>query len=99
MATLESKPGYTCRCCNNCGKPYNADNRNLKRGWGLACSKKCAASLREKAKPAYNPITVAENNLRRANWNSNYRDDYNFDEMDGAFSNEDYLDRHPSYGD
>ena len=41
--------GYTKRKCDNCGEEYMADNRNLKRGWGLCCSKRCAAKKREKA--------------------------------------------------
>jgi len=57
------------RNCDNCGKPYEADSRNLKRGWGLCCSKACAASKREKSRPGYHPLTVAINNTRRANWN------------------------------
>ena len=58
--------GYTRRNCDNCRKEYMADNRNLKRGWGLCCSKKCAAKKREKSKPGYNPVTVRHNNLKRA---------------------------------
>jgi len=58
--------GYTKRNCDNCGKEYMADNRNLKRGWGLCCSKRCAAKKREKSRPDYNPATVRYNNLKRA---------------------------------
>lgn len=58
------------RKCDNCEKEYDADERNLKRGWGLCCSKSCAAQRREKQKPGYNPAIVADNNARRANWNS-----------------------------
>lgn len=57
------------RKCDNCGKEYEADTRNLKRGWGLTCSKSCAASKREKSKPGYAPERVARNNIRRENWN------------------------------
>ncbi len=53
------------RRCNNCGREYDADERNLKRGWGLCCNKSCAAKLREKRKPSYNPITVMNNNFKR----------------------------------
>jgi len=53
------------RNCDNCGKPYTADPRNTKRGWGLTCSKSCAASKREKSKPGYDPDTVARNNRIR----------------------------------
>lgn len=58
------------RNCDNCGKEYDADSRNLKRGWGLCCSKSCAASKREKNKPDYNPERVKRNNIRRGNWNN-----------------------------
>ena len=57
------------RNCDNCGKEYIADERNIKRGWGLTCSKSCAASKREKNKPSYNPDRVARNNIRRVLWN------------------------------
>jgi len=53
------------RKCDNCGKLYDADSRNLKRGWGLCCSKSCAASKREKSKPGYNRETVTRNNIKR----------------------------------
>ena len=38
---------YVIRKCDVCGKEYKADTRNLKRGWGLCCSKSCAAKKRE----------------------------------------------------
>lgn len=60
---------YTKRICDNCGKEYLADNRNLNRGWGLTCSKSCAASKREKSKPTYNKERVLRNNIRRQSWN------------------------------
>jgi len=60
------------RNCDCCKKEYLADERNLKRGWGLTCSKSCAASMREKAKPNYNAARVERNNERRANWKHYY---------------------------
>jgi hypothetical protein len=57
------------RKCDNCNKEYEADERNIKRGWGLCCSKSCAASKREKSKPNYNSIRVDKNNIRRVLWN------------------------------
>lgn len=66
--------GYTKRKCDNCGTEYNADNRNLKRGWGLTCSKSCAASKREKSKPSYKKERVEANNIRRALWNEKIHD-------------------------
>lgn len=53
------------RNCDFCGKRYKADDRNIKRGWGLCCSKSCAARKREQAKPGYDSKRVAENNLKR----------------------------------
>jgi hypothetical protein len=58
------------RNCDCCSKEYDADLRNLKRGWGLCCSKSCAAKKREKAKPNYDAKRVEINNVRRANWNN-----------------------------
>lgn len=66
--------GYIKRKCDNCGKEYMADERNLKRGWGLCCSKSCAAKKREKNKPTYNKERVEANNIRRANWVENSKD-------------------------
>jgi len=65
---------YVKRNCDNCGDEYKADTRNLNRGWGKCCSKSCAAKLREKTKPGYNPERVARNNERRANWVETGRD-------------------------
>ena len=56
------------RKCDFCQKEYQADQRNIKRGWGLCCSKSCAASKRERAKPGYNIARVAMNNIRRETW-------------------------------
>ena len=50
------------------GKEYNADTRNLRRGWGRCCCKSCAAQLRENKKPGYNSKRVAINNVRRQCW-------------------------------
>ena len=60
------KTKTTKRKCDLCGKEYLADNRNLNRGWGLCCSKKCAAKKRERSKSTYNPNRVAFNNIKRA---------------------------------
>jgi hypothetical protein len=54
------------RNCDECKKEYSADSRNTKRGWGLCCSKSCAAKKREKSKPGYDPSRVAANNTKRA---------------------------------
>ena len=42
------------RYCNSCGKKYQADTRNLTRGWGLCCCKSCAAKERERLKKQKN---------------------------------------------
>lgn len=57
------------RNCDTCGKEYTADIRAIKRGWGLCCSKSCAATKREKSKIGYNAARVEYNNRRRENWN------------------------------
>lgn len=79
---------YTLRKCDNCNKEYQADNRNLNRGWGLCCSKACAAKKREKSKPGYNPERVGTNNAKRAGY-SDRPLSIHFDDMYGHFSNED----------
>ncbi len=61
MATIK-------RNCNNCTAEYSAKTADVARGWGLCCSKSCAASLREKSKDGYNPERVEANNIRRDNW-------------------------------
>lgn len=67
---------YTERNCDICNILYKADNRNLKRGWGLCCSKSCAAKKREMAKPTWDKKTVERNNRIRNSemtlddWNS-----------------------------
>jgi len=66
------------RKCDICNKEYNPDPRNLKRGWGLTCSKKCAAKKREQGKPGYDPARVAYNNERRRNWNAPDDDNWFF---------------------
>lgn len=77
MKGIEIKEGFTLRGCDKCKKLYFADNRNLKRGWGLCCSKTCAAKKREQSKPGYNQYTVADNNYRRQHWNDRQDDSYN----------------------
>ena len=57
------------RNCDYCGKEYEADSRNLNRGWGLCCSKSCAAKLREQSKPGSNSEKVPQNNIRRTSFN------------------------------
>jgi len=65
---------YIKRKCDYCGKEYLADKRNLNRGWGLCCSKSCAAKKRERRKPGYNEEKVKLNNIRRENWVENGKD-------------------------
>lgn len=68
------------RKCDNCEKEYRADTRNTNRGWGLCCSKSCAASKREKVKPGYDPERVKANNIRRENWWGDSSEDWLYDD-------------------
>lgn len=61
------------RECDNCGTIYDAKESDIKRGWGLTCSKKCAAEKREKSKPGYDSDKVAVNNMKRELWHNNFR--------------------------
>lgn len=78
------------RNCNHCGELYKADMRNVKRGWGLCCSKSCAASLREKSKPGYDPERVKRNNARRETWNENGIDENHYGVYKGKRTSEGY---------
>lgn len=80
----------TTRLCDYCNKEYVADNRNLKRGWGLTCSKSCAAALREKSKVGYDPKRVARNNIRRAIWNLEFKDENEYGVFKGKRTTEGY---------
>lgn len=79
------------RKCDNCGKMYVADMRNIKRGWGLTCSKSCAASKREKSKLGYNPERVKKNNIRRLSWNKKFIDENEYGIFKGRYSSEGYM--------
>ena len=37
---------HSKKMCEFCGKDFVPDPRNLKRGWGKACTKSCSASLK-----------------------------------------------------
>lgn len=76
------------RECDVCKKIYLADQRNIKRGWGLCCSKSCAAKKRETSKPGYCAARVEYNNFRRANWNNEQKENYNNEHIfsDDAFN-------------
>ena len=77
------------RKCDNCGIEYKPDKRNLKRGWGLCCSKSCAAKKREMSRPDYNPDRVVYNNLKRAGLLSNrFPDLGDYDPSDSEYWNE-----------
>jgi hypothetical protein len=84
--------GKVLRKCDCCGNSYQADSRNLKRGWGLCCSKSCAATKREQSKPGYNPERVALNNIRRLFWNSHpqYHEESRFGTWRGRRTSEGY---------
>jgi hypothetical protein len=36
------------KSCQNCNAEFTPDNRNVKRGWGLYCSKSCAVTHRNR---------------------------------------------------
>lgn len=78
------------RNCDYCGKEYKADTRNIKRGWGLCCSKTCAANKREKSKPTYNAERVECNNFRRALWNNMYTEENEYGIYRGSRTSEGY---------
>lgn len=42
----------------HCGNKYLAKKADLKRGWGLSCSKQCAARRREFNKPAATEVKI-----------------------------------------
>jgi hypothetical protein len=84
------KMAYIKRNCDNCGVEYNADERNLKRGWGLCCSKSCAAKKRETSKEGYDAERVARNNIRRATWNENGIDTNYYGAYKGRRTSEGY---------
>lgn len=76
------------RNCDTCKKEYEADERNVKRGWGLCCSKSCAAKKREKSKPSYDPKRVEANNARRATWN--VKESNHYGDFTGRYTSEGY---------
>lgn len=53
------------RNCDYCGKEYVAESRDIKRGWGLCCSKSCSAKKRETSRPNYDVKRVERNNIIR----------------------------------
>lgn len=46
----KAKEKKTTKNCQNCGKEFKPDKRNVNRGWGLCCDKSCAASYKNKLK-------------------------------------------------
>ena len=78
------------RNCDYCGNEYEADMRNVKRGWGLCCSKRCAAFKREMSNPSYNPEQVARNNVRRELWNERGNDENLYGVYKGRRTSEGY---------
>ncbi len=61
------------RNCDNCQTEYIAKESDVKRGWGLCCTKSCAATKREMSKPNYDPVKVIANNIKRENGDFNVR--------------------------
>ena len=63
------------RKCDNCGKEYIADMRNVKRGWGLCCSKSCAAKKRERTSvPSKKQLKCRKDWCRRLTHCDDWRD-------------------------
>lgn len=67
------------RNCDICEKQYNVKPSDLKRGWGLCCSKKCSAIKREHAKGNFGIKNILENN-RRQLWKTENENDLYEDE-------------------
>lgn len=52
----KSKPrGEKVKMICHCGEEYEARKADIKRGWGLSCSKRCAAIRRDFGRPAAKP--------------------------------------------
>lgn len=48
--------------CHDCGEEFKPDTRNTSRGWGLFCSKSCAARWKNRPKTKSD---IRDYNLRR----------------------------------
>ena len=44
----KAKNKKTTKSCLSCNKEFTPDMRNVNRGWGLCCSKSCAATYKNK---------------------------------------------------
>lgn len=44
----KAKDKRVTKNCHNCNKEFTPDKRNVNRGWGLCCSKSCAATYKNK---------------------------------------------------
>ena len=53
------------RECDVCKKKYIPDQRNLKRGWGLCCSKSCSAIKRESNKKKTHDMEIGKEHILR----------------------------------
>lgn len=53
------------RECDICENIYTAKTADINRGWGLTCSKSCAAKKREKNRENYDVLKVKTNNMKR----------------------------------
>lgn len=74
------------RNCDFCGKEYEADNRNLKRGWGLCCSKSCAAKLRNSKEKKDIIIKQLDNGGFDVYYNGKHTEELDYNEMLGIVS-------------
>ena len=77
---MNSKVEAKCKCC---GSLFIARSADIKRGWAKACSKSCAATLRERRTGAYrryiNRNDLEENEFDDAHLFSNEDHDCNKD--------------------
>lgn len=44
----KAKDKKVTKNCHNCQKEFTPDKRNVNRGWGICCSKSCAATYKNK---------------------------------------------------
>lgn len=80
------------RNCDYCGTEYEADMRNINRGWGLCCSKKCAANKREQDRIQKGGSYSAEISILPVRNISTPEDKILFLDLDGVMNSQDSCD-------
>ena len=73
----------TERICR-CGKKYMARTVDIRRGWGMSCSKRCAAKKRTR-RECHGDFRIAEASARYPGRGYGRRDDYGFDAEHAAY--------------